>query len=250
MVSAFNCPNCGASVSPDSPSSCTYCGSAIAVRACPSCFASVPVGMKRCPSCGAEAAGAGSNAASKKLQCPCCEADLAPMAAGKYVLQECAECGGLWLDTHTFQEICTHEEAQEAVLGSQTAYKTGSCSPGRKRRAYIPCPECKKLMNPKNFSSISGVVLDWCRNHGSWFDRGELQKIITFIKNGGLRKAREREMENLKDQQERLRVQKLEDTVRQSYIDSSMSVESKMEHNMAPNEDPFMRLFRMLSKLE
>jgi Zn-finger nucleic acid-binding protein len=46
----------------------------------------------------------------------------------------------------------------------------------------------------------SGIVLDWCREHGTWLDRGELQKIITFIKNGGLRKAREREIE---DPQER-----------------------------------------------
>jgi Zn-finger nucleic acid-binding protein len=65
-------------------------------------------------------------------------------------------------------------------------------------------------MNHKNFSGCSGIVLDWCRDHGSWFDRRELQQIVTFIRNGGLRKAREREIQNIQDQQNRLRMQQIE----------------------------------------
>ena len=61
------------------------------------------------------------------------------------------------------------------------------------------CPECGKLMNRKNFSGCSGVVLDWCREHGSWFDRNELQQIVAFIRNGGLHKARELEQLQIKE---------------------------------------------------
>jgi Zn-finger nucleic acid-binding protein len=212
-VSAYNCPNCGASVSPDSPSSCAYCGSAITVRVCPSCFGAIAVGMRNCPSCGAEAADTSPDSPSS-LKCPHCGTYLSSAHAGKHVLNECTRCGGLWLDKNTFQEICIREESQEAVLGYQMRHDAAVPEIDRKsQRAYIPCPECKKLMNTKNFSGCSGIVLDWCREHGNWFDRGELQKIITFIKNGGLRKAREREIENLQERRldfEALRFRDLE----------------------------------------
>jgi Zn-finger nucleic acid-binding protein len=237
MISAFNCPNCGAAVSPDSIS-CKYCGSPIAGRVCPSCFGSVAVGMKHCPSCGAEVAESSSNTATT-LKCPRCDIELSSVVVAKYSLHECMNCGGLWLDRNTFQEICSREEAQEAVLGFQTNDHAVSSPIQRKpRRAYIPCPECKKLMNTKNFSGCSGVVLDLCREHGSWFDKSELQKIITFIKNGGLRKAREREIENLKDREERLRMQQFEIAARERYLDSSM----RLDRNIELNEDPFMQI--------
>jgi Zn-finger nucleic acid-binding protein len=196
-VTAYNCPNCGASISPDSPSSCVYCGSKIAVRVCLSCFGAIAAGMKKCPSCGAKVEN--SSRSDSSLQCPRCETPLAVLHAGAYPVHECTGCGGLWLDKKTFQDICTREEAQEAVLGSQTQPQTAGAEAAPKaRRAYIACPECRKLMNTKNFSG-SGIVLDWCRDHGNWFDRGELQKIISFIRNGGLRKARERELKELEE---------------------------------------------------
>ncbi len=207
-VKAFNCPNCGAGVEPDSPS-CHYCGSSIAGRLCPACFEAISIAMKHCPRCGAEVEGPAPEP-SGALICPRCRTKLAPVRAGRRVLNLCSQCGGLWVDKTTFQSICASGEEQEAVLGFrsepvQAAADTGS----KRRRAYVPCPECGKLMNPRNFSGCSGVVLDWCRDHGSWFDGSELQKVVTFIKDGGLRKAREREQLRLKEQQNRLRMQEL-----------------------------------------
>jgi len=37
-----------------------------------------------------------------------------------------------------------------------------------------------------NFGRTSGVVVDMCREHGTWFDSGELPKILAFLKGGGL----------------------------------------------------------------
>jgi Zn-finger nucleic acid-binding protein len=142
------------------------------------------------------------------LRCPRCETGLALVTVGKHSLHACDRCGGLWVDKNSFQDICAREEEQEAVLGFQTEAKPMAVAQARKPgRAYIPCPECGKLMNQKNFSGCSGVVLDWCRDHGSWFDKGELQQIVTFIREGGLRKAREREQSRLQEQESRLRME-------------------------------------------
>jgi Zn-finger nucleic acid-binding protein len=47
-------------------------------------------------------------------------------------------------------------------------------------------------MNRKNFGACSGVIIDWCRGHGYWFDTHELEQIMTFVGGGGLAKTRRR----------------------------------------------------------
>lgn len=51
---------------------------------------------------------------------------------------------------------------------------------------YRLCPDCNVAMVRFNFGRSSDVVLDMCREHGTWFDVGELQKTLIFINNGGL----------------------------------------------------------------
>jgi Zn-finger nucleic acid-binding protein len=41
-------------------------------------------------------------------------------------------------------------------------------------------------MNRANFGRVSGVIIDVCRPHGAWFDRGELGAIRRFLRSGGL----------------------------------------------------------------
>jgi Zn-finger nucleic acid-binding protein len=241
-ITAFNCPNCGAAVDPDSPS-CTYCGSALAVGVCPSCYGAVSIGMKHCPHCGSEVV----NTRPEKvpsLQCPCCEKKLAAISVGNHTLNVCEHCGGIWVDKNSFQDICTHEEEQEAVLGFAPRMQENPSTQKRKpRRAYIPCPQCGKLMNHKNFSHCSGVVLDWCRGHGSWFDREELRRIVTFIRNGGLRLAREKERAELQEREARLRMQEFELAARGNRFDSEFR-----GHELELSSDPLLefisRMFR------
>jgi Zn-finger nucleic acid-binding protein len=70
---------------------------------------------------------------------------------------------------------------------------------------YLKCPACGTLMNRQAFGRISGVVVDACRNHGVWFDAGELTQVIQFLERGGLERARLREAEERNEQVRRLR---------------------------------------------
>ncbi len=63
------------------------------------------------------------------------------------------------------------------------------------RTSYIPCPECTSLMNRKNFGGMSGVIVDVCKRHGTWFDLGELPRVLAFVAAGGLERARARAAE-------------------------------------------------------
>jgi hypothetical protein len=41
-------------------------------------------------------------------------------------------------------------------------------------------------MQRKNFGHRSGVVVDWCGNHGTWLDAHEMEDIAGFVLEGGL----------------------------------------------------------------
>jgi Zn-finger nucleic acid-binding protein len=47
-------------------------------------------------------------------------------------------------------------------------------------------------MNRKNFAEVSGVIVDVCKKHGTWFDLGELPRVLAFVAAGGLERSRHR----------------------------------------------------------
>ena len=60
------------------------------------------------------------------------------------------------------------------------------------------------MMNRMNFGRRSGTVVDVCRGHGTFLDRGELNQVVRFIHEGGLDRARLAEIEELREEQRRL----------------------------------------------
>lgn len=201
---SLQCPNCGAGADADTVR-CAYCRSVLTTTACPACFTAVFTGVKYCPNCGA-AIERGKQKSGKKLLCPRCELLLTAVVVGDTNLHECQHCGGIWLDTPAFNKICADREQQEQVLLYKEPIEPAKPqSEIRKKRFYIPCPECGELMNQKNYARISGVVIDICKRHGIWFERHELRQIVNFIRTGGLSKAREAELANLQAEQSRLK---------------------------------------------
>ncbi len=224
---SLNCPNCGASVAEDS-ASCEFCHSVLSITACPSCFGAVFKGMRFCPGCGA-AVERSESESDKKLACPRCEKELVLAVIGGTIIHECSICGGFWLVTETFQKICVDRDQQERIIVYPSLAKPIERQPDtRPNKFYVPCPECGELMNQKNFAGCSGILIDSCKSHGVWLDRQELQKIVNFIKDGGLQKAREMELERLKAEQKRLKDMKHEQnqtpiltSERTSFLDSN-----------------------------
>lgn len=204
-LKSIKCPNCGASVEEDCVR-CQFCHSVLSVTACPDCYGPIFKGMKYCPDCGASVERTEAEG-KNPLTCPRCEQGLTLAYVSGTPLHECGICGGIWLDTKSFQGICDSQEQQVQVLVYPTQYgQNEPLNSFQSKRFYIPCPECGELMNQKNFSGCSGVIVDLCKAHGIWLDRQELQKIIQFIQNGGLHKAREKELERLKNEQRRMKL--------------------------------------------
>ena len=180
---------CGAPVaSLDSPS-CEHCGARLATVACPSCFGMIFQGAKFCSHCGAKVERAEVEEATNEV-CPRCKVDMNAVLVGNTNLRECPKCEGIWLHKAEFEKICADTEEQSALLGMATPLPTDLIGSVEEEVRYLPCPICNKLMNRVNFAHCSHVIVDVCAQHGTWFDRDELRRIVEFIRGGGLTKAR------------------------------------------------------------
>jgi Zn-finger nucleic acid-binding protein len=119
-------------------------------------------------------------------------------------LRECENCLGLWLDVVSFEHVCADREQQSAILGAASPAPYNAASDQAKVK-YIPCPECSQLMNRINFARCSGVIVDVCKGHGTWFDHDELSRIVEFIQAGGVEASRTRERLAIEEERKRLR---------------------------------------------
>lgn len=211
----LNCPNCGAAVSSEDMQ-CLFCKSRLATVACPSCFGMIFSGHRHCPHCGTRVERSELEPDAVR-RCPRCRTDMNVLALGSTKVRECSNCDGLWVDVAAFEEICRDKEQQSAALGgAATLPERLSRSPEKVR--YDPCPECGRLMNRVNFARCSGVVVDICKGHGTWFDQHELQMIVEFIRGGGLDAAREKEKMKLEEERRRLKQEQLAATLRANQI--------------------------------
>jgi hypothetical protein len=60
-----------------------------------------------------------------------------------------------------------------------------------------------------------------CKGHGTYLDAGELHAIVRFIQQGGLDRARGRQLQDLKEQEERLRLLQTQRSTGGSPVDIS-----------------------------
>jgi Zn-finger nucleic acid-binding protein len=157
-------------------------------------------GASFCPSCGARRSRVESAA---EARCPACHGAMNHVAVGHTPILECQTCDGLWIAADSFERLCSSREAQAAVLHQPLP----ATRPLDTRVRYRPCLQCGTMMNRINFARISGTVVDVCKKHGTFLDRGELQSIVTFIHGGGLERARQRQIDDLREQEQRLRDQ-------------------------------------------
>jgi Zn-finger nucleic acid-binding protein len=125
---------------------------------------------------------------------------------------ECRACDGVWIGASDFERICSDREAPAAVLARPRP--ASSDRTGQTPVRYRPCVVCGKMVNRVNFGRLSGTVIDVCRGHGAFLDSGELHAIATFVMEGGLDRARQREKEDLEEERRRLEILRTTESIR------------------------------------
>lgn len=190
------CGACGAILA-DGASACAYCGAAVERDAralsliCPECYARNPETARFCTACGvAFLPEPLPHEHEDPPHCPTCDTPepMAVRGVGGVWVRECPKCNGLWVPGERLDALI-----QRAVAAARERAASGA-APAPKRRvevrfAYRACPACGHRMLRKNFGKRSGVIVDWCGQHGTWLDKDELEQIGAFVAAGGLREA-------------------------------------------------------------
>ncbi len=181
---ALHCPNCGSPAAPNQ-NRCDFCESPLAVLSCPSCFALQFTGSTFCTQCGDKLERAARATDSQGGDCPRCNGSLEGRSVEQGSIEQCHDCGGVWLDHDVLETLIAKARSQQDLptfLGKLPAPVMAVDTQAVK---YLPCPECQTLMHRRNFGMRSGVIVDVCTAHGIWFDADELAAVIRFVKAGG-----------------------------------------------------------------
>lgn len=153
--------------------------------------------------CGAAVQRGGAIASD--LDCPGCAADLDAWSLDPRVgtgsdqgyrgaearVHGCRSCGGVWVERATLDAM-----VREASIRAPTDARPADI-PRREmtlggKIVYRKCPRCRELMNRRNFARVSGIVVDECAGCGTYFDAGELEDVVAFVRAGGLALAKAR----------------------------------------------------------
>lgn len=149
--------------------------------------------MKACPFCGAERVLPVHDAG---LDCPLCKCPLEETDFRGEAIDVCPRCQGMWLDRPQYEKLTS---ARSALLDETIPYAYAR-GPMETRAHYLPCPRCRGLMVRQNFRGASGVIIDWCGEHGAWFDEKELERIRAFVANGGVDRSQDREIDRNREE--------------------------------------------------
>ena len=200
QASALQCPFYGAPAAEDA-GTCGYCHANLAVVGCPSCFAHLFAGMRYCPKCGIEVSREEEGASA--FSCPDGHGALTDVRVGILTFGECSGCHGLWIDAEQFAHVIDSQESRATLLRWHEESDRSLVVVAETVIKYRPCPRCTKLMNRVNFARVSKVIIDVCKSHGTWFDRDELARGVTFVQDGGLERSREVEHERAREERRR-----------------------------------------------
>ncbi len=166
------------------------------------CFSLVQTTSADCGHCGC-ALGLESELVPTTLSCPRCTHGLFLLDSGEVAMHECQSCGGLFLDHESLTLVIT---AHRPSQGSVASVRVPELPAPETQVRYLPCPVCTNVMNRAVFGRKSGVVIDTCRVHGTFFDARELTGCVAFVEAGGIERAEKQALERKRDEIRRARI--------------------------------------------
>jgi len=134
--------------------------------------------------------------------CPHCSIELVTInikSEDNFFIEQCEECKGLFFDPNELEALLDASVSNAFIINYKRIETINrELSPDKHDVKYLKCPVCRQFMHRKSFASSSGVVIDTCRDHGSWMDSGKFKRLTEWKKSGGqlLHVQRELEIKN------------------------------------------------------
>lgn len=118
-------------------------------------------------------------AARHVSRCPRCGGATRHSEVAELRLTQCSECGGFWLDAASARQLVAASIAAPKI-GELAARAAESATKRVDLNEKLVCPVCRGELARRRFLLVSFVV-DVCDGHGTFFDRGELPKLLAAL---------------------------------------------------------------------
>ncbi len=133
-----------------------------------------------------------------KRTCPDCLIYLDSIDIGKnsrFIIEKCTRCYGLFFDNHELERVIEQSVDTSYWIDHHKLHSLLQHPLHKDKIIYRRCPVCNKMMHRKNYLNRSGVIMDYCSDHGLWLDAGELKQIQEWTKLGGKHNAMKEELD-------------------------------------------------------
>ncbi len=107
-------------------------------------------------------------------RCPSCNLSMVELSVGSTDLEECRNCGGVWLDDKEIDTLVKLAELPHNLLNRYPTEERSKVYP----RGERPCPVCEGGPTLVNVPYLD-VPVEMCRTcHGFWLEHGVLRRVI------------------------------------------------------------------------
>jgi Zn-finger nucleic acid-binding protein len=197
-IGTILCPSCGGAVK-KTATACPYCGAVVELPKpkgttspaerktfCTRCGELYPSESARCPRCPP------SSSDEPGRCCPRCAGGLETQRMGDATIDRCRSCHGLWFDGDELEhalDVTTRGVSRDEANAMRLTIPP-SPFPVEEIH-YLACVRCGERMARRQIARRAGVIIDVCCLHGVWFDAGEFEHFVAFVRAGGLEIARQ-----------------------------------------------------------
>ncbi len=212
------CSSCGAPRG-QRASVCRHCGSEFTLieqdlnTVCPACFVRVSDHARFCHACATPLTAELVAGQPTRHVCPACKPRRRlrsrQLGESQFSVLECPGCAGLWIGLKTLDRILELDARRAGPIVLNQPRRPSTYS-----KEYRPCAVCQGLMPRRNFGNgQSGVVVDVCGFHGSWFDVDEFAQLLNWVRGLGHRAASLKELSALvgSENQRQRQTQRMDD---------------------------------------
>ncbi len=157
---------------------CTGCGNEVPDPACcPVCKAGR--GTRRTPR---------PKVAASRCACPKCNEALDQQDWEGTATLTCPVCRGSFFPDRGLEAVLDRLRATCDPVSVESALKDFRDRFTRElpdNVRYKKCPVCDTVMLRRNYGNVSGVIVEYCGEHGTWVDENSFAELASFICRGG-----------------------------------------------------------------
>jgi hypothetical protein len=115
------------------------------------------------------------------LNCTVCDQPLIVLELNQIEIDYCTSCHGIWLDEGELELLLQDSEEQPAGKQGKNKFLDSFAVDKTSNEKSVKCPVCLKKMDKVLCGDVEKVTLDECPDkHGLWFNKGELQVVVSM----------------------------------------------------------------------